>query len=911
MTETESSPRSPLFAFSAPVSDDGDGDADAEEGSGYDEWEGEHVQTGLAAIPEEESMDQLLESELPEPEPESLDEEVLGAEAAALGSVSATSSPGSSGLNKVVYSKDLAGGSREQTAERDQGADQHDFHDDECLSPCRLSPLLKGPAMVHHEDSLVSQNLGKRTASDACLSDPEQDTEEKKMHRMSALSNESKRTSTSSLGIDLDSLAAMTTQTGLTSDSSSGGHSRRPSLIPRRVRFTSEAPSEPVSTTQPSEADDPHQGKTETGSASLEKENTDSILTLSEDSPASKAGTQLIVEELDTQSKVASDELLVSSDTDEETPSESDDDLESGSPTPMKSSDLAMPLTPTSMTDTVARDVTMVSYPKMEIDVEKVSETPKAANDDLLISLDTEKTPTKDDEDDDPGSPTPVKPTRFITPPTIIPAVEGVKKPSMPFSTGASDTESEPFQHVSNEPVLDWIDGILMVSNPPQASDAAYKIAITVSAHLQKGKLQGWNNLVIPGLPRVKNGESGYFLFQMPEGYGMEFRTTSFCRHRFVENCFFAEFANSGDLVIPLRVCDLFCIVKDFTVDQETIAEHEIHCNKPSVAYNAICSLRLHNRCFEAEKCCFFIDVEGGPEGFYECELDRPCTEFPVIYLASTNRPTGISHVQITCPPRILDMFCIAWDVRDLSRLDSKWLPRIYPGSTGVNGPERHFLRQKFIEFLTAVDYYEIVEAEDDDTVVELFDCPEQAVSSSDHGASQDKQSHDIPTERPSERLTSSKQIIILTIIVLLFVLFGLAMFRPTFDPLGPWSMDSTVGNATQSFGGDMGPNHINANEGYHLTNINIHEKYQSREDSTIMSETLDVDDTQQYETSTERAKVELKASPAIGDIEDIKPTEPVSGVVPSPSQLSLRDKVDYLLGWKGPTVRSRERKKS
>lgn len=914
-----------MFAFSAPVSDDDDGN----EGSVYDEcWEG-NGPSGLSVIPEE---DELLELGLgllePEPEPgteplDDLDESPVSVSAPTISSTDGSASGmGLSELGLMLYPEDV-GESGEHTTEGEQEgkAEQQDCQDSGALSLFQLSPLSDYLPKFPYEESTVSQSLGKRTASDACLSDNEQD-DEKRKPRMGVSTN-----SSSSVCIDLAVLAGeIRSQTRHISDSIEGNpgrHSNRLSLIPE-IRTTGELPPEQQ---QHSEVDNSHQEETEAEDASQEKEESaDSIDKSTPDTLVPEAvatgdvDAQLIVEELDTQSKIASDELLISSDTDEDTPSESEeDDHELGSPTPVKPSNPVIPLTPTSLTETVAHDGSVKNHAKTEKGVKAVLGAPKTASDNLLLGAGG--TPTKDD-DDDPGSPTPVRPTRLIIPPTTTPVIEDTKSPSMPSSAEVAYPESEPFQHVSSEPELDLKDGILLVSNPPQANFATYKITITVSVHLQKGKLKGWHDLVIPGLPRVRNGESGFLIFLIPDGCGMEFRTTNFRRNRFVENCFFAEFAISGDLIIPLRVCDLrsYGIVKDFTVDYEFIADHDVlDGNKVGVAYNAVCELKLPNRRIWADKCCFFLDIEGGPEGFYQYELDQPCTKFPIIYLASWERPIGAAHVQITCPPKILEMFCITWDVKDLSRLETKWLPRIYPGSPGVNGQERQTLRKKFINALGAADCYEFVEAEEDYTTVEDSDCPEVSVhyAFGNDDASQDQKADKVPGKNGSSRLlmTFTSLLFLLWTVMVIVAMIGTLIVR-VLDPLG-WSPSmESIGNATHEDVGllverDVELNLTTTNEGYHLANYT--DNNHSREGSPDTIRMVGIDhSSSEYETSIEGGKVELKTSSVVGD-SDVKPADepdqPESGVKPSPSatKTSLRDRVDYLLGWKGPTSQSRD----
>ncbi|KAE8348474.1 hypothetical protein BDV28DRAFT_161321 [Aspergillus coremiiformis] len=256
----------------------------------------------------------------------------------------------------------------------------------------------------------------------------------------------------------------------------------------------------------------------------------------------------------------------------------------------------------------------------------------------------------------------------------------------------------EPCKISANEPELNILDGILVIQNPANVCAGIYKVIVTVSILLLGGP-GDWYDLVIPGLPNMRTGESGLILFLTPENYGVEFRTTNLQRYKMVEDCLFAEFVDKRDLVIPMRSFDQrnYGIIRDFALDQEieaipllsSVSEETKHTPSGlSVRYHAMCSLRLQQRCFWAEKCCFFLDLDGGPEGFFQCRLRPPDTGLQIIHVpANDSSCIGISRLQIICSPRDLEMFCITWLVH-IPFTAMNWLPRIYPVST-FNARER------------------------------------------------------------------------------------------------------------------------------------------------------------------------------------------------------------------------------
>ncbi|KAE8374740.1 hypothetical protein BDV26DRAFT_269334, partial [Aspergillus bertholletiae] len=283
------------------------------------------------------------------------------------------------------------------------------------------------------------------------------------------------------------------------------------------------------------------------------------------------------------------------------------------------------------------------------------------------------------------------------------------RNPTEDYEHNPIDThKSNPRQSSENEPGLNIVDDILFVQHPANVRAGIYRVVVAVSIILLRETPNDWHDLVIPGLPKLKMGESGLILFLIPDKYGVEFRTMNLRRFRMVEDCLFAEFVDKKDLVIPMRSFDQrnYGIVKDFVVDQEIEArpllnivsedKNLIQLGLP-VRYHAMCSLKLHDRCFWAERCCFFLDLDGGPEGFFQCRLQPSDTSLQVVYIPSSSScSTGVSHLQIICSPRDLRMFCITW-LANMSFPARNWLPRIYPGSTSsANERGRSQLRATF-----------------------------------------------------------------------------------------------------------------------------------------------------------------------------------------------------------------------
>lgn len=237
-------------------------------------------------------------------------------------------------------------------------------------------------------------------------------------------------------------------------------------------------------------------------------------------------------------------------------------------------------------------------------------------------------------------------------------------------------------EHKRHEPRLILSNGILYLQTPPSVYRTTYQIGILLKIRLQKGKSNGWWELVVSGLPRLAQFESGYLYFRTPAGQGMEFVTSSYKRHTLVESCLMAQFDGGKILVAPLRKCSAECYgyLKNYKVNAVVQAE-VTETEDPSsylVNYNAVCSVDLINHNFWAEKCKFYLYVYGGPDGEFDGVLDA---EKPLINVLPLDTVpygrVGLARINITSIPQALGMLMVTWKV-DLPRSKAvTWLPWI------------------------------------------------------------------------------------------------------------------------------------------------------------------------------------------------------------------------------------------
>ncbi|KAJ5972342.1 uncharacterized protein N7479_002260 [Penicillium vulpinum] len=231
-----------------------------------------------------------------------------------------------------------------------------------------------------------------------------------------------------------------------------------------------------------------------------------------------------------------------------------------------------------------------------------------------------------------------------------------------------------------HKPKLVLNNDILYLQTPQIVYSATYQIAISLKVRLQKGKSRDWWELIVSGLPRLAQFESGYLYFRTPPGQGMEFTTSPFKRHTLVESCLMAQFGSGKNFVIPFRKCnaEYYGQLKDHKVN--TVIRAEVaETGDPSsylIKYNAVCSIDLINHSFWAEKCKFYLRVHGGPEGEFDAVFAAEKPLINSIRLQPAPDGIGISRISIISIPQALSMFTVSWEVK-VSRGDVTWLPWI------------------------------------------------------------------------------------------------------------------------------------------------------------------------------------------------------------------------------------------
>ncbi|PYH73504.1 uncharacterized protein BO88DRAFT_98019 [Aspergillus vadensis CBS 113365] len=473
----------------------------------------------------------------------------------------------------------------------------------------------------------------------------------------------------------------------------------------------------------------------------------------------------------------------------------------------------------------------------------------------------------------------------------------------------STKNDDEPRSDLHCEPVLTIDSGILIVKNPSKLQPGHYKFIVTISVALRQRKQSGWNDLVIQGLPKLINGEFGYLLFLMPEEHGLEFRTTNLQRHKVVENCFLGEFSYAGDLVIPLRRCDrtFYGVVKDFTVHQEIRAEYAVASAKAEsppelqATYHAVCSVRLHNRCFWAETCCLILSVDGGPDSVYRSNLDAQESGLKMIHIpARENVGIGSAYLQIICSPRDLELFCVNWTVRLPQHQAISWLPRIYPGFTSPSDRVRHHLRRTF-EKVEAVSVSRIDRSrgyEMEEPIIDDSKKPadKSAVAVVADLTAEDKQPLDGCTNESFPRSENTIQKVRLVFICAIYVLgtiFAFWLNNTIIDAVAsPTKATSTVADLDAESLNMSQPTTVRWPS--YVSQPDMSWEGNSKDDP-IPGVSISVEANEEVTMVAETTKAGHESTRSA-------PAAPQSPESPqSEHELTFRDRIDYWLGWRGP----------
>ncbi|KAJ5369781.1 uncharacterized protein N7496_005873 [Penicillium cataractarum] len=413
----------------------------------------------------------------------------------------------------------------------------------------------------------------------------------------------------------------------------------------------------------------------------------------------------------------------------------------------------------------------------------------------------------------------------------------------------------------SNRPRLSLVDQVFQIQCSPDFEPAWYKASVTLVLRLQPGRPRGWYELVVPGLPRLGSDDHGYVYLRIPDGQGLEYRTMHFRRYEIVENCLIAQFpVTQSKLVIPLRPCDVrfYGFLRDFKVNQ--IVRTRVTGDKRgsgmcTVEYTAVCSLELIQRDFWAEKCGFYIYIHGGPEGEFACHLETPKTKFQTIQLDSdpASEP-GITQLQFICAPLNLDMFAITWEMRVPRGEVGSWTPRITALPDGYHIEEE--LQNRYLD--AEEDEQEIVRGE------------------------------------PKSRLVSPKRVdkgstfmsSVMKVLCWLLTLF--LLLQPVAYSAGLY--DGVLrGEASLEVRDILCEKFMLCGE-----KISVESFAGNHTEVTILVPEM----TEMGEVVVPMETAEVDPSPVLEDF-DVQAHEHVRSVRPIPT--SLRDRVDYFLGWKGP----------
>lgn len=485
----------------------------------------------------------------------------------------------------------------------------------------------------------------------------------------------------------------------------------------------------------------------------------------------------------------------------------------------------------------------------------------------------------------------------------------------------------------SDQPEVEETDGLVLLKNSERVRPATFKVSITIAIYVLLQNIKGWNDFEIPGIPKTGPSRIGVLLFRMPDNHGLEIRTTNVNRATFVEDCLVAEFSNSGSLVLPLRRCDReYCgNIADFTVDQEIVSHNTVKAATASdgsdnsviqVRSHAVCYIALYNRCFWSKRCTIFLYVDGGPDGYFECDVTTQKHAMKKIFIeANDNTPMGVSRIQITCSPTNMNTFYVKWAMEFPGQRAAYWVPRIYPTSYKSHERRQESLRHSLLEVLNDPSY---LCSEVETTEVEC-DSDSEFTQSYEHVEIVSERANDEPEDTPFQKNAEQsflshiewalqsrlacyyqnpnsllKQVLVG---VFCFAFLGLTFLRLAFGvPANFLNLGQTLSPLTQAPLQDPAQTSQVAWSPSEKLCEKVQENVHDQVSSNTGPEILDV--LNGYRIVNVDAE-EMKEF--VGKEEEQQPKEDV-GMEPGAdghehekSQISLRDKIDYWLGWSGP----------
>ncbi|GAD94443.1 conserved hypothetical protein [Paecilomyces variotii No. 5] len=532
----------------------------------------------------------------------------------------------------------------------------------------------------------------------------------------------------------------------------------------------------------------------------------------------------------------------------------------------------------------------------------------------------------------------------------IIGGLDGAGDQREPqFERDSRDDDGNPETISYIEPYSWLVDPKIFVSedylffrNPINALPGPYKIILTASIMMPtRGSrdTKGWHELVISGLPRCRGGDSGFFLFQVPEEVGLELRTTNLCRFDIVEDCFCAEFI--GDLVIPFRRCSskYYGTIRSFTVDYDIQTEIAPGHSGISLTYHAVCSLKTHNFCYISQKCTFPIHIEGGPAGKFKCKLEPQQADIPSFHLETHDgHPTGVSQVEVVCPPRDLKLFVLSWTL-NIPKRSSIWLPRIHRALSGSYARESDYLRSGISRTIVSTNQYQGSEKDEFKNLSEFSTYPEVDVMS-DYEVVTWQQHPDInmelynpadiydqsPSKSEKEAATVQRWVLTNILVLTLVALFlGLGMDQsadiksrlavPSWSQVG---REAAQGQQLDGFNGKfsiirdgaettglsrVGQLQVPAgNRSQHIT-TSLHNTESHRLFGGIgeLGKRLQaVTDRATSSNIRESGSANVEVNRGMSEDRNRR-AKPSANISQTSDVKSFRDKLDYLLGWRGP----------
>lgn len=308
-------------------------------------------------------------------------------------------------------------------------------------------------------------------------------------------------------------------------------------------------------------------------------------------------------------------------------------------------------------------------------------------------------------------------------------------------------------------PYTETIDGASTIVFPGNVIQEPFTIHIFAKSDFDHVDNKGWREFMFPGFDTLAGRQKGTFLFKFAEDRKpFQFNTNALPWASIDTRSLLAEFDLSQGITLPVHMLNsqTHTLLDGFTIDSTIKSTYRLsHSSKNcfTIEYTATCTFTVTRQDFWAERCCFYILLEGGPWGRFDYSLDEHDWH---VRLDSEQR-VGIwdTEIKVSCPfEDIGKPFDISWVV-DLEGFPAKsWVPRIRPISPEEHSPRPAWCRNLGRRYEAAVS--NAVMDNDADNEFDVEEIPDNQNETADGDSKNEMENQDASEDEVYDNRDSS-----------------------------------------------------------------------------------------------------------------------------------------------------------